>query len=189
MTIDEAKIKIEELACYARTKGWDDEYTEAVNMTIKALEQEPMDIVTDMDCVSRQLVLKQTYNWSKDEFLSVTNPFDYLRKRINSLPSVTPQPCGDYISREETLKTLMDEWTEYDMELIGWLFEKIDKLPSVTPQQKMGHWIYTGDYITDGMLKCSECGFEHDVSERFSYCPNCGAKMSEIPTGAEGSEE
>lgn len=40
MTIDEAKIKIEELACYARTKGWDDEYTEAVNMAIKALEQQ-----------------------------------------------------------------------------------------------------------------------------------------------------
>lgn len=40
MTIDEAKIKIEELACYARTKGWDDEYTEAVNMVIKALEQQ-----------------------------------------------------------------------------------------------------------------------------------------------------
>ena len=40
MTIDEAKIKVEELACYARTKGWDDEYTEAVNMAIKALEQQ-----------------------------------------------------------------------------------------------------------------------------------------------------
>lgn len=38
--IDEAKVKIEELACYARIKGWDDEYTEAVNMAIKALEQQ-----------------------------------------------------------------------------------------------------------------------------------------------------
>lgn len=40
------------------------------------------------DTISRQAVLEQTYNWSKDEFLRVTNPFDYLRKRINSLPSV-----------------------------------------------------------------------------------------------------
>lgn len=40
------------------------------------------------DAISRQAVLEQTYNWSKDEFLRVTNPFDYLRKRINSLPSV-----------------------------------------------------------------------------------------------------
>lgn len=50
-------------------------------------EQKPCE-----DVISRQAVLEQTYNWSKDEFLRVTNPFDYLRKRINSLPSVTPQP-------------------------------------------------------------------------------------------------
>ena len=41
------------------------------------------------DAVSRQEVLDQTYLWSKDEFLRVTNPFDYLRKRINSLQPVT----------------------------------------------------------------------------------------------------
>lgn len=41
------------------------------------------------DTISRQAVLDQTYLWSKDEFLRVTNPFDYLRKRINSLPSAT----------------------------------------------------------------------------------------------------
>lgn len=44
------------------------------------------------DAISRQEVLDQTYFWSKDEFLRVTNPFDYLRKRINSLSPVTTQP-------------------------------------------------------------------------------------------------
>lgn len=44
------------------------------------------------DAISRRAVLEQTYNWSKDEFLRVTNPFDYLRKRINSLPPIKPQP-------------------------------------------------------------------------------------------------
>lgn len=44
------------------------------------------------DAISRQAVLEQTYNWCKDEFLRVTNPFDYLRKRINDLQPVTPQP-------------------------------------------------------------------------------------------------
>ena len=43
------------------------------------------------DAISRQAVLDQTYLWSKDEFLRVTNPFDYLRKRINSLPPAAPQ--------------------------------------------------------------------------------------------------
>ena len=49
-------------------------------------EQEPCE-----DAISRQAVLDQTYLWSKDEFLRVTNPFDYLRKRINSLSPVTPK--------------------------------------------------------------------------------------------------
>jgi rubrerythrin len=52
-----------------------------------------------------------------------------------------------------------------------------EQLISQKPQKNTGKWIYTGDYITEGMLKCSECDFEHDVSERFLYCPNCGAKM------------
>lgn len=42
------------------------------------------------DLISRQAVIDQTYLWSKDEFLRVTNPFDYLRKRILSVPPVTP---------------------------------------------------------------------------------------------------
>ena len=59
--------------------------SEAFDLAIKVLEQQPCE-----DVISRQAVLEQTYNWSKDEFLRVTNPFDYLRKRINDLPLVTP---------------------------------------------------------------------------------------------------
>lgn len=59
---------------------------EALDMAIEALKQDPCE-----DAISRQAVIEQTYNWSKDEFLRVTNPFDYLRKRINSLPSVKLQ--------------------------------------------------------------------------------------------------
>ena len=68
-------------------------YGRSINKAIKALEQEP-----STDAVSRQAVLEQTYNCSKDEFLRVTNPFHYLRKRINSLPPVTPtRPKGHWI--------------------------------------------------------------------------------------------
>ncbi len=59
------------------------------------------------DCISRQAVLDQTYLWSKDEFLRVTNPFDYLRKRINNLPLITPaRSRGKWIS--ETFTTSID---------------------------------------------------------------------------------
>ena len=59
---------------------------DVIESIIKELESQPC-----TDAISRQAVLEQTYNWSKDEFLRITNPFDYLRKRINSLLPVTPQ--------------------------------------------------------------------------------------------------
>ncbi len=84
MTREEAIIRLKEGEPFSEIYNpvWD----EALDMAIKALEQEPCE-----DAISRQAVLEQTYNWSKDEFLRVTNPFDYLRKRINDLPSVNPQ--------------------------------------------------------------------------------------------------
>ena len=54
---------------------------------LKALEQQPC-----TDCISREAVLEQIDDWRKNEFLRVTNPLHYLRKRISSLPSVAPQP-------------------------------------------------------------------------------------------------
>jgi len=60
----------------------------ALNRLISALEEQEF----CEDYISRQEVLDQIYLWSKDEFLRVTNPFDYLQKRINSLSPVIPQP-------------------------------------------------------------------------------------------------
>lgn len=79
--------ELEDIRCANFDADTDEDKTlkEAIK-AIKALEQEPCD-----DAISRQAVLAETYSWSKDEFLRVTNPFDYLRKKINSLPSVTPQ--------------------------------------------------------------------------------------------------
>ena len=70
---------------WRRAKGYlyDALSVEEADEIIKALEQEPCE-----DAISRQAVLEQTYNWSKDEFLRVAMPFDYLRKRINSLPFI-----------------------------------------------------------------------------------------------------
>lgn len=73
-------------------------------------------------------------------------------------------------------------------------------------EPKTGHWIETAEeyykainekgggvnentpYFTDD-IACSECLAKFSVidneTERFKCCPNCGAKMSEIPTGSE----
>lgn len=95
----------------------------------------------------------------------------------DNIKTIEQEPCEDCISRAEALK---HSHIEYDDDGEGHrvvYVEEIKALSPVTPQPKIGEWIYTGDYITEGMLKCSECGFEHDVSERFLYCPNCGIKM------------
>ena len=92
-TIDEAKIKIGELACYARTKGWDEEYTEAVNMAIEALEQEPCE-----DCIRRQAVLDYIYNdlglGDEENGKDVERHIELERsyRFVKSLPPVSPQP-------------------------------------------------------------------------------------------------
>jgi hypothetical protein len=45
-------------------------------------------------------------------------------------------------------------------------------------QTEIGHWIYGGDSFNKGMLHCSKCKHEIDLSEDyFQYCPNCGLKM------------
>ena len=88
------------------------------------------------------------------------------------------QTCEDAISRQAVLDIFADNADATRPYNTAW--EKIRDLPSVNPQPKVGRWIYTGDYLTEGMLKCSECGEEIDVSESYyDFCPVCGAKMVE----------
>ena len=146
---EHCKKQIEMCEMWAKAKGENpsSKIYEEHKMILELLEQEPCEkdwrfyydrgyaqAKRDLSCedaISRQAVLEQTYLWSKDEFLRVTNPFDYLRKRINPLPPVTPPP-------------------------------------------KIGHWIPRNSFLL--RYKCSECERE---SEKYNYCPNCGAKMEE----------
>ena len=65
------------------------------------------------------------------------------------------------------------------------LKECYEVLPPVTPNQKMGHWVY--DYISaDGhkTYHCSECGCylkpkHSEPLNSFKWCSLCGAKMIE----------
>ena len=152
-------------------------------MAIEALEQQPCD-----DCISRENLLKAF----KDECRGECDNCPYFRKvdkeykcrLIADFPSAIPkhQPCEDCISRQEAINCVTLNEFRYK------IVEDMKTLPSVTPKEKTGKWIYTGDYITDGMLKCSSCGYEHDVADRFLYCPNCGARMVEPQESEVGNE-
>lgn len=87
------------------------------------------------------------------------------------------EPSGDAISRRAVLKLFATHDGKY-------LFEAIRDLPSVTPKQRTGHWIYT-DYHT---WCCSECGGnphrgtgftpnKDGMKMQWKYCNLCGAKM------------
>lgn len=80
--------------------------------------------------------------------------------------------------------------------LMGRVIFFVEQVPSVTPQQKAWRWIMSDDGLYRPI--CNNCGAHpwkgyiptvEEATEVFKYCPNCGAKMSEIPTGAEGSDQ
>ena len=58
--------------------------------------------------------------------------------------------------------------------------EVLNELPSVTPKQKIGHWIVDvdrwGDVVTTvNGYRCSECNAFN--TDKDNYCPNCGARL------------
>ena len=129
----------------------DDELNEALDMAIKALEQEPCD--------------KCVYS-TKDGYCQ----YDDITETIPPL-----EPCEDVISREDALMAITGEWTEPTDELIHRFIKRIKKLPPVNPQPKTGHWIHlaAGDV-------CSECGWSiGKYISPSKYCPDCGRRMVE----------
>ena len=99
------------------------------------------------------------------------------KSQIDSLPSVTPQPCEDAVSRQAVLDLIAD----YDLSM-GQVVRGIHALPSVTPQeQKTGHWredIDNNRRWDRVRFYCSECG-QWQTYGKTDYCPDCGAKMVE----------
>ena len=95
------------------------------------------------------------------------------------------ESCEDAISRRAVLDTLnkMDSALDEDRTVETYkelLAACYNDLPPVTPAHKTGKWIYSGSYDEDGMLLCSNCKHEIDVSEGyFKFCPNCGARMGD----------
>jgi len=76
----------------------------------------------------------------------------------------------------------------------GYLGQALDMaIKSLEQEPKTGHWkrISIDKYVQHAMAyyKCSVC--DKDIIGTHNYCPNCGAKMSEIPTSPErnGKEE
>lgn len=109
------------------------------------------------------------------------------------------EECEDCISRENTLKAMIEQLgirnEDYLLPAEATLYKVVKRMPPVSPMPKMGKWIEhhrtdLGEKLND-MCECSECGVWFSMCELLhrTYCPNCGEKMAEIPTGAERSDK
>jgi len=136
---------------------------EALELAIKALEQQPSD-----DCISRES-LRQKLQEHHDFFVNTYGSFEDMtfkeKARVDEIdnciamvvnePSVTPQSkIGYWI---ENAKTYYEE-----------LYKRGLGVDEYTP------------YFTDD-IACSECLAKYSVIDNetqfFKHCPNCGAQM------------
>lgn len=83
------------------------ELSQAFDVAIKALEQEPCE-----DCISREAVEKIT--WEESSYIDPINALTEVREKVRALPPVTPQPkVGRWIA----------EINDYG-EVMGWHCDK-----------------------------------------------------------------
>lgn len=98
---------------------------------------------------------------------------------------LTSSVLADAISRQAVIEYIEGSEAELghssENELVCQYFKE---LPPVTPQPKMGHWIFVHPLQEDdeGAYCCSVCGNgDWGIDpERDKYCYNCGAKMQEV---------
>ena len=105
-----------------------------------------------------------------------------MQKCKDIVKKYTPEqePCDDAVSRQEVLDLLVKYDNDMEFDVYSEIFDSIDKLPSVRPQEQTGEWIALESRFELGdRLKCSECGQVFVVGDDVSrkYCPNCGARM------------
>lgn len=97
---------------------------------------------------------------------------DNCNKIIKSLER---EPCEDCISREDVEKITWEEPSYSDAKnVLTEVRDKVRKLPSVTPQPKVGEWLKNGE-----LCKCSNCHSNVLFTnvKIYKYCYHCGAKM------------
>lgn len=104
-----------------------------------------------------------------DENVTITNEKDYDAIRM-AIKSLEQQTCEDAISRQAVEEIINDIRDCISVDGYWTILERLKKLPSVSPQPKVGYWI-EDEY--EMKVWCSACGEENDKCSK--YCPNCGS--------------
>ena len=105
----------------------------------------------------------EEYQWQRKETL-----FEIIK-------DLEQEPCEDAISRQAAINAAIDGADKWDggfnREREKCIREEIEKLSPVTPQPKMGQWIF--DEVLDHHYYCSEC--KSMGVNYWDYCPYCGS--------------
>ena len=150
------------------------EQKEWLRMSIEALEQQP----SENEKIIR--ISKGTLKARTGRY--VIYDVEWLKTHFNTTEAkLYGQPNEDCISRKAVLDALHryfangfdgDKWWNSTHVL-----DAINKVPSITPQQKTGYWI---EHKHGGIehIECSKCKcwFLRKDLIRNSYCPNCGSR-------------
>ena len=103
-----------------------------------------------------------------------------LKKGIAALEAETHE---DTISRSDAVDAI-GSWVDSGehclrVNAIGYLIDRIKKLPTVNAGLRTGRWIQKDK--GDGFInwRCSNCGMLSRSSQRpwYKFCPDCGARM------------
>lgn len=157
MTRDEA-ISIMNVIVHMLEPQYDtDRIEDAVEMAIKALEQEPCENCCNGNQIEKAKLCQKSYLAGMEH---------------------KQEPCEDAVSRQAVIDTI-DKWVKSMHVLIALpanevtpLFESVHELPPVTPMPKMGRW--ERDQFTN-QPTCSKCGYKV-FGGQTNYCPACGSK-------------
>lgn len=117
--------------------------------------------MTREEAVKRIKMILEECN--EEDAVSRSMAIDKLKEHYfdKKLQSAKDDPC------------VIDAMTDLDIRIIK-------DLPSVTPMQKTGQWVFVDKAHEHAY--CSECGYGNvDLfnGRPHNYCPNCGAKMDE----------
>lgn len=106
-----------------------------------------------------------------------------------AIKALEQDSCEDCISRQAAIdafeKFIHELGIEDEPYNYGEMALSVQNVPSVNPQSKIGHWIYSiyGDFHEQGNWLCSHCNYQFNHGNgQAEYCPKCGYEMSEAPT-------
>ena len=149
---------------------------EALDMAIKALEQQPSE-----DCISREEALRHRHIIYDDDGVG----YSVVRvDEIEQLPFVTPKPC-----EEENLNCTECRYYDKEKHYCPRFCKVIENtMAEITSEQTrpQGKWIDIGIAMEGRKYKnhecdiadayyCDYCGYNQYI--KTNYCPWCGAEM------------